>query len=364
MADSRPTPSAHDPAAPQSKPFCLNGPRPKVPLSPKVMGEPGRASAIRAIASKWLNKTVLHYAFFGHGKYAVPKEQADAVRQAFATWKAVGIGLEFREVTDLADAEVRIGFSLAMGESQSSVGRDVLNVPLTEPTTLYGWDLTTKYGRGTALHELGHVFGMEHEHQSPFAGIKWNEQAVYDSLGKPPNSWSRQVTFHNILEKLDPQQVEGSTWDPDSIMEYEFEKGLIVEPAKYQDGLVPPGVLSKADKDWVVTWYPGEGTAAPTTEIKAFHSISAELKAGEQRDFIFHPTQSRSYTITTHGATDTLLGLFEQIDGEPRFVAGDDDSGEERIASIKQKLFKGRTYIVRLRLFHPGQTGTTALLVS
>jgi hypothetical protein len=46
----------------------------------------------------------------------------------------------------------------------------VLTVPGNQPTTVYGWDLTSKYGAGTALHELAHVLGMEHEHQNPFAG--------------------------------------------------------------------------------------------------------------------------------------------------------------------------------------------------
>ena len=94
--------------------------------------------------------------------------------------------------------------------ADTAVGRDLLTIPLNEPTTVYGWDLTTPYGSGTALHELGHVIGMEHEHQNPFAGIKWHEQAVYDSLAKPPNSWDHNTTFHNILEKLNPQQVQGS----------------------------------------------------------------------------------------------------------------------------------------------------------
>ena len=56
--------------------------------------------------------------------------------------------------------------------------------------------------------------------------------------------------------------------------------------------------------------------------------------------------------------------MFEDINGQPRYLAGDDDSGEDRNASITYKLFKSRTYHVRLRLYYPGETGTTSLVMS
>lgn len=344
-----------------TKPFCSNPQRTAKPLGAAVMADPMRASAILATQSKWANGTVLHYAFFGSGHYAVPKVQADAVRRAFAEWKAVGIGLQFQEVSKLSEAEVRVGYSTADGSSASSVGRDVLSVPVSEPTTVYGWDLTTPYGRGTALHELGHVLGMEHEHQNPFAGIVWHEEAVYASLAKAPNRWSRQTTYHNILEKLGAQQVQGSKWDPDSIMEYEFEPGLIAVPKEYeQRGLTPPGTLSNADKEWARKWYPPMQSALAT--LLPFQSAVVDLAAGQQIDYVIEPTSTRKYTIEVKGASDALLVLFEEIDGVPRYLSGDDDSGAERAASITYKLFQGRRYVVRLRLVHPGPSGRTALI--
>ncbi len=335
-----------------SRPHCDVRPQTVPVLSPDLT--PGRARAIRVIRSKWMNATVLHYYFLDG-----PEPQRQAVRNAFREWKELPIGLEFVEVTDRSEAEVRIAFDQSDG-SWSYVGKDVLGIAVGEPTMNFGWDLTDDYGHTTALHEIGHTLGLPHEHQNPFAGIVWNEAKVYEYFLGQPNVWTREQTYHNVLRKLDPGEVEGSQWDPDSVMEYWFPAGLINEPAQYREGLNPAGGLSDVDKDWVRHWYPPHAPATPT--LQPFQSVPLSLASGGQADFTIEPPASRRYQLATFGTADTVLVLFEDVDGQPRYLRGDDDSGVDRNARISIKLFEGRRYIARVRLYWAGESGQTAIM--
>lgn len=286
--------------------------------------------------------------------------QLEVVRRAFGTWKGLGIGLEFREVADRSEAEIRIGFQRGAG-SWSRVGRGVFGVGADDRTTNFGWDLTGPDGETTALHEIGHLLGLKHEHQSPFAGIVWDEPNVYEFFAGPPNFWSQDRTFHNVVRKLSRFEVQGSTWDPDSIMEYPFPPGLILRPEQYRDGLVPPGTISPVDAEFTRRWYPPTDPSQRPTLVP-FRSQDLDLAAGGQADFDLEPPGSCTYQVGVFGAADVVLVLFEEVDGELRFVAGDDDSGEERNARIEVKLFKGRRYVVRARLNHARASGRIAIM--
>lgn len=149
--------------------------------------DPNRAALIRYIEKKWNNLTVLHYFFLdtpSHWKGS--NKQKQAVRDAFQEWKDLDIGLEFNEVSEAAEAEIRVGFQA--GGSWSYVGRDSLKYASdpSERTMNFGWDLTTTYGHDTALHEIGHALGFPHEHQNPNSGIVWDEQAVYNEFSAHP----------------------------------------------------------------------------------------------------------------------------------------------------------------------------------
>ena len=103
---------------------------------------------------------------------------------------------------------------------------------------------------------------------------------------------------------------------------------------------------------------------AGLTALQPFQPAVVDLVAGQQIDFAIRPTASRKYTIETKGSSDALLVLFEDVNGVPRYLSGDDDSGEDRSASITYKLFEGRNYIARVRLIHPGPTGKTSIMYS
>jgi hypothetical protein len=324
---------------------------------------PGRARLILQTSDKWLNGSKLRYWFFDKPKSWVgAKDQQDVVRKAFAMWKALGVGLDFVEVQARKDADLRIAFLQDDG-SWSYIGTDV-RTKRSDPRTMnFGWSLTEDPADGldTALHEIGHTLGLPHEHQNPFAGIVWNEEAVYAALAKPPNRWSRSTTFHNIIEKLVADDVQGSNWDSNSVMHYPFEPGLIDKPTQFRTGITPAGGLSARDREWIIKFYPGLAPATFPT-LTPLQSVPLTLAPAQQANFLFKPTQTRSYEFRTFGTSDTVMALFEGAGSSSTPIAEDDDSGEDRNAYFKAKLTAGRTYVVRVRLYFSQSEGETALM--
>ncbi|MCW8109530.1 M12 family metallopeptidase [Alteromonas ponticola] len=323
-----------------------------------------RLRLIAKLDRMWVNGTQLTYYFFKQpAQWRGGSEQEQAVRDAFAIWKNIGIGLIFREVDSPEEATIRIGFDHAEG-SWSYVGRDCIDYASSpsERTTNFGWDLTTEYGKDTALHELGHVLGFPHEHQNPRAGIVWDEEKVYESLGGYPNYWSREQTHWNIIRKIPASTVDGSEWDKDSIMHYQFEAGLILNPPEYQNApLIPSPGLSQTDIQTIQTLYPPLAPSIPT--LFEYESQRITIGPGEQVDFVIKPTLSRKYTIQTFGRMDTVMVLFELRDGFEEYIDGDDDSGFDFNSKIKAHLHRGREYIVRTRLYFSSSQGSGSIML-
>lgn len=322
-----------------------------------------RERLIRPIMKKWVNGTTLRYYFFNSGLYAGAGAQKDIVRQGFEVWRVAGIGIPFQETTNIEEAEIRIGFLQGDG-AWSYVGRDVIDIPRQyERTMNFGWDLTQdRRGVDTPVHEIGHTLGFKHEHQNPIAGIVWDEEAVYDYFGGPPNNWSRATTYRNVLQQNPPSSVEGSAWDPNSIMHYGFDSGLIIEPDQYRNGISPELGLSATDRAEALRLYPS--IEDETNEnLNRFELKRLNLKPAQQVNYNITPSATNNYTIQTFGGSDTVMVLFENVDGEMRKVSADDDSGEDRNAFLSVRLQQGRDYVLRIRLYSDYASGGTAVMM-
>ncbi len=350
--------------------------RPTLPRQFGLGVSDDRASAITIMGDKWVNGTELSYYFFDKPsdgenvtladgsvqfvRWSGAEAQKAVVRLGFKAWADLGLGVKFKEVASRDQALVRIGFMAGNG-AWSYVGRALLDIAADQRTMNFGWNLANDLD--TAIHEIGHTLGFEHEHQNPFSGIVWDDERVYASLAQPPNSWSRQKTFFNILRKLSENQVQGTTWDPNSVMHYPFEAGLIVQPAIYQSQpLQPAGGLSARDTTHVKQLYPAQGPVAGFPELKLMESRPLNISAGQQLDLRLLPTRSRIYEMRSFGTSDTVMVLFEDVAGELKYRGGDDDSGEDRNAYLRLRLSRGKKYVLRLRLYYADHAGETAVM--
>jgi hypothetical protein len=305
-------------------------PRDLMRLQPTTRGPQGRTRAIAVIGKMWMNGSTLRVRFMG----GTSAEQAKAREQA-AWWSAVA-NLKF-DFNNASDAEIRIKFDPDDG-AWSYIGTDNRGIPLNEPTMNLGF-----LDGGTAAHEFGHAIGLAHEHQNPEGGIQWNEQVVIREMAKSPNFWNEQTTRHNILRRYAADQINGTVFDPDSIMLYFFPADWTLNGI----GTKANEVLSQLDKAFIAgaKAYPKTGAVvsdAVELKVNAARRTAAEIgKFGEEDLFTFTAAQDGKYVIDTAGPTDVVLKLLGP-DSETALIAEDDDSGSGTNARIVVNLIAGK----------------------
>jgi hypothetical protein len=338
-----------------------------------------RKQAIMTNTKYWPNGTKLLYCFIPNVNFTDKKNETykKAVRNSFNTWKNVGIGLSFEETTNIHDSDLRIAFDVGDG-SWSYVGTDndrierydPKNPTLPQKTMNLGWDISKPEYFYTTIHEIGHVLGLEHEHQNPNSGIVWNKEQVYANFERE-QGWSKDLIDENVIKKLDKanfinfgckadgtcdpsntkytgEEYEGlAVWDKNSIMEYSFDAGLIDKPEEYQKiPLNPPGTISKKDKAVVRTIYPPQKSSIK--KLYPFITINLDLDIGEQFDIRIKPKSTNISIIETNGKADTVMYLYNN----DKLLAKDDDSGFERNAKITRNLVAGCLYLLKVRVIY------------
>ena len=158
------------------------------------------------------------------------------------------------------------------------------------------------------------------------------------------------------MRKYQADQVNGTAFDPDSIMLYFFPSSWTLNGI----GTKANETLSSLDKLFIAgsKMYPKTGgVASDAVELKvnaARRTPAAIGKMGEEDLFMFTAAADGRYVVDTRGPTDVVMKLFGP-NSETALMAEDDDSGVDTNARIGLDLIAGK-YWVQVRHYNR-QTG-------
>ncbi|MGH1481841.1 MAG: M12 family metallopeptidase [Geminicoccales bacterium] len=260
---------------------------------------------------------------------------------AQANWWTEHANLQFVESDDL-ESEIRVTFDRNDG-AWSYLGTDNRRIPTHQPTMNLGFQ-----DGGTSAHEFGHAISLAHEHQNPDGGIQWNEAEVIRDLSGPPNEWTEDQIRHNVLRKYTADQIQGTVFDPGSIMLYAF-------PARWTlngIGTNANETLSETDKAFAAKIYPGRDGAGSSISLNV-NGVATEADIGEPGEedlFSFNADDVGRYVIETGGRTDVIMKLYGPND-RTRLIAEDDDGGLGLNSRIVRHLPRGN-YLVQIRHYN------------
>ena len=147
--------------------------------------------------------------------------------------------LQFNFVDNSKDADIRISFEPDIG-TWSLIGTDCKREDKSNATMNFGW-----FDVSTVIHEFGHSIGLIHEHQNPYGvSIPWDKQAVY-KWAEETQGWDKETTDTNIINKYDKTIINGSNFDPLSIMLYFFPSELVTNHKGTNQNLTLSGIDMK-----------------------------------------------------------------------------------------------------------------------
>lgn len=185
------------------------------------------------------------------------------------------VNLTFKFVKDKdSNADIRISFA-DENAAWSLVGTDSQHASAKKKgaSMNLGW-----FDVGTYIHEFGHALGMIHEHQNPRGeNIDWNVPKVEAYMAET-QGWDKQQVDTNVINRYKIDQINGSKFDPLSVMLYFFPAKL----TNNNEGTKQNFSLSGIDAEWISKSYPG-GPMTPQAFYQQAYGESLESSIRESQ---------------------------------------------------------------------------------
>tara|TARA_Y100000385_G_scaffold283761_4_gene340515 strand:+ start:312 stop:1319 length:1008 start_codon:yes stop_codon:yes gene_type:complete len=221
----------------------------------------------------------------------------------------VNLTFEFLPDENAKAADIRITFA-DEDASWSLIGTDALhNKEKGEATMNLGW-----FDVGTYIHEFCHALGMVHEHQNPRSksGIKWDNEKLYKYMSAT-QGWDKSQVDTNIIDRYDLDQINGSEFDPLSVMLYFFPDNLTTN----NKGTKQNFSLSGLDALWISKTYPGS-EISPENFYESVYKKSLKQSIKESENFDKPSIYSKlfflaSLMVITGVVIFLLIKLFAKI---------------------------------------------------
>jgi hypothetical protein len=247
-------------------------------------GQPAVTKAFGKATFAWPMSTVLTVGFFNANEYAFAitrvKKVASQWFQVFGTDQIPGIKIDWTD--DLTKAVIRIRF--VNGEdSWSLVGTRAKAVLASEPTMQIGLGTPADLIDATILHEFGHVYGFEHEHQNPLRPFTLNAAAILmDPMFK---GWTSEMITENIIQSISDDSnswVTATFYDPHSIMHYRLPPHWLKDAqVHHQLGGAADRPVKLSKLDWGSFWqlYPPVPWISGGTQYFPTNPFGKEMEA-------------------------------------------------------------------------------------
>jgi hypothetical protein len=282
-----------------------------------------------------------------------------------------GLTFKFLGPSDNVQSDVRVAFTPALGvgteEFSSLIGTDARRANQFTPTVKLGFTPRllpdAKEVKRLILHELGHMLGLIHEHQSPKATFTFNRDALIREFAKL--GWTPQMVESNIIARFDPSQVVATEFDPNSIMLYAFDSRFASPPTHTNAS------ISKIDGELIQRIYerpggpPVPGTGGTTSPIT---DPGTPLTIGTPSDeefyipvnpllFHFKVAQAGAYVMQTVSEQPWAMSLLGPNSPEKEIDKDEKSNGPGPNALIRATLNPG-TYFLRVTARIRDQPGT------